>query len=646
MFIRELEKFSPGDYFFDVRDQLKRYVYDRTERALAAGDAARDAIRSPQALATYCRAMRRKFIEGLGGLPSSEVPLDARVVGTVPDKGFRIEKVIFESRPKVFVTANLYIPDGITSPRGAVLFVCGHAEEAKGYPEYQTVCRYLVKAGLIVLAQDPVGQGERVSYYERSLNGTTIRWGTQEHDYVGGQVLALGDSLARYFVHDAMRGIDYLRSRPEVDPKKIGVTGNSGGGTQTSLMMMCDPRIAAAAPGTFLMDRKTYMYAGGAQDAEQIWPGATANGFDHEDILLMMAPKPVRVLAVTSDFFPIEGTRRTVQRAKRIWAMLGRKDNLDLVEDFSTHEYTRVLARAAVEFFSKHLLGRKVTPADGPDIEPIDPRRLWCTKSGQVRGEIKDARFVFEENLDRLTQIRKTRRTTAAAARRARAIRWLRDRVFDGRKPGALNPRFYWKAQAEDLAVEAAFWWSQEDLVNSGLVFRDYRLIGKDLPVTIAVWDQGSNDLRGHEDWIRRTCRAGRAVMVLNVSGAGAIAVNPQNAVPVDEFYGAIHKFNDDLVWLNDSIAALRIYDVLRALDMVKAWPGLKAGDIRLYGHGRHGLYARVAGVLDDRVRKTEIVGGMGSYAEWVTSRHYNCHDIRSVIIPGILKYADLPEFK
>ncbi|MDO8685292.1 MAG: prolyl oligopeptidase family serine peptidase, partial [Clostridiales bacterium] len=316
MNIQELERVSPSDYFYNVKDQLKRFVYNRSSEAFDVGDAARDAIKSTGEIETRQTYMRAKFIKAIGGLPSSDSPLNPKLVGTVDCDGFRIEKIIYESRTKTFVTANLYIPDGISSPIGAVLFLCGHSEQAKHTGEYQIVCQYLVRSGLVVLAQDPVGQGERLSYYEKNLGTTTFNWGTGEHDYAGSQCWPLGDGLARYFVHDAMRGIDYLRTRPEVEPDRIGVTGNSGGGTQTSLMMIFDPRIAAAAPATFIMNRRTYMYTDGAQDAEQVWSGMTALGFDHEDILMAMIPKPVLVLAVKSDFFPIEGTRSTVERTK------------------------------------------------------------------------------------------------------------------------------------------------------------------------------------------------------------------------------------------------------------------------------------------------------------------------------------------
>jgi hypothetical protein len=159
-----------------------------------------------------------------------------------------------------------------------------------------------------------------------------------------------------------MRGIDYLLTRPSVDAARIVVTGNSGGGTQTFLVMLADPRIAAAAPATFIPAREIYMWTGQPQDAEQNWFGYTAAGFDHQDILLAMAPKPVCVLAVTSDFFPIEGTRPP-SRARRAWDLWQRSDALQLVEDQTIHTYSPVLARAAARFFARHLLQRDIDVA-------------------------------------------------------------------------------------------------------------------------------------------------------------------------------------------------------------------------------------------------------------------------------------------
>jgi hypothetical protein len=642
MEIKKLEQYSW--MLYDVKDQLRRFVYDRSDEAFAAGDAARDAVQTKDQLEARKIYIREKLIEGIGGLPSSDTPLNAKVTDIVEGEGFRVEKVIYESRPNTYVTSNLYIPDGITAPRGAVLFVCGHHDQAKHQPEYQIVCRYLVKAGLVVLAIDPIGQGERFSYYESSIQESTVSPGTSEHDYAGSQCWPLGDGLARYFVHDAMRGIDYLCTRPEVDPDKIGITGNSGGGTQCSLVMICDPRVAAAAPATFIMNRQTYMHANQAQDAEQIWPGMTALGFDHEDILLSMVPKPVLVLAVKYDFFPIEGTRRTVERTRRFWEMYGKDNSFGLFEDASIHKYTRPMAKKAAEFFSWHLLGNMASPSD-QEVEPITPSLLWCTKSGQVRGEMENSRAAFEENRDRVNELETIRTSTSENERKEKALIWLKEKVFASRKPCDLNPRYMPMSNIDEMMVENSIWWSQEGIFNHAYTFRNYLFLDKSIPLSIAVWDGGTTQLLSHLEWIRKTSSSGRAVMVLDVSGVGALIPHSfnKNNDPLD-FYEVIHKLTDDLFWLNDSMAALRTYDVLRAIDMAEQMPHIDKNDIQIYAYGRQSLYAQMSSVLDKRIKGIQVVNGMGSITDWIRERHYNNYDIISVMLPGMLKYFDLPD--
>ena len=412
---RDLDRYAFGYAY--PGSQLKDHVYERSRRFFAAGDAQRDAIGTVDAVRQRQQDIRRLVIEGIGGLPSAGTPLNPRVTGTVEGDGFRIEKIIFESRPRHYVTANLYLP--LNRPAGrtaAVLFLSGHHNTAKvvaGIPERLPDAR---AGGTDRARAGSGGAGRAVELLRAGDAENPVGIGTRDHDYAGAQARFLGDTLARYMLHDAMRGIDYLISRPEVDPTKIGVTGNSGGGTQTSLVMLADPRVAAAAPATFIMNRETYQRTGQPQDAEQVWPGFTGAGFDHEDILLAMAPKPVCVLAVTSDFFPIEGTRRTVTRARRIWELSGRGAALELVEDDSTHAYTPKLARAAARFFAQHLLGRTVDLA-GFEPKPFPPEQLHSTKSGQVRAEFADAEFVFDLTAARLKEVEAARAALTAADR-------------------------------------------------------------------------------------------------------------------------------------------------------------------------------------------------------------------------------------
>jgi len=392
------------------------------------------------------------------------------------------------------------------------------------------------------------------------------------------------------------------------------------------------------------MNRRDYMLAGGPQDQEQIWLKMSALGFDHEDVLLMVAPKPVRVLAVTWDFFPIDATRRTVQRCKRIWEMCGNPSGLDMVEDVSTHAYTRTLAKYAAEFFSECLLEKKVT-VDDADIEPLELSRTYCTKSGQVRGEIDGARFVYDENQDRLAQLEHERAAIPEKQRRERAVAWLKERVFANRAPVDMNPRFFTGTMLEELNVRSACWWSQRNLLNYGLMFRHFRYGEEELPLSAAVWDGGCSNLRPHRDWIFETCEGGRAVLVLNPAGVGHLAPHPISSMPLLEFYGTIYKLSDDLFWLDDSMAAMRVYDVIRALDMIERWPGVKTEDIRFYASGLHSIYPRLARMLDARIAQVELAGdAFTGWADWIKARYYEERDILSVIIPGALRYFDVPD--
>lgn len=629
------------NYYYDAKNQLPVLVNERFLKALTAGDAARDAVRTRKDLEARRREMRKRFLESMGGLPSSDTPLNPRITGTVEYKGFRTENIIFESRPGAFVTANLFLPDSLTSPVGAVLFLCGHSREGRLYPEYLNICHKLVQAGLAVLAVDPAGQGERFSWYDTpEWPGGKTRVGTADHYQVGNQCLPLGDGLARYFVHDAMRAIDYLCTRPEIDPEKIGVTGSSGGGMQTGLLMVCDSRVAAAAPATFLSSERDIFLSGKWQDPEQVWHGMTALGFDHEDILMAMAPKPVRVLACRYDFVPIEGTRRTVDRCRRFWKMYGKEKNLSLVEDDSPHRYTPNLSSSATVFFAEHLLCKKVDP-DKFGSEPIDASGLQCTVSGQVNGgEIPGARSVFDENLERLRQIEKERERMPENLRRGRGIKWLGERVSYGRKPCELNPRFYRSEEHGRLKIQACLWRSQERMFNHGFLFRDSSFDGQDLPVTMAVWNGGTSSLKPHAEWVAQTCASGRAVLVLDLSAMGAI--NPYVSSPsiAEDMYVTHCNF----FWLGDSIAAMHVWDVLRAVEMIAVWPGMKKDDIRCYADGQAGVAACLASLLDRRITVVETGKSIASYASWVGDRNYNSRSMNVSVIPGILRYLDLPD--
>jgi hypothetical protein len=651
-----IEKFSVGDMeayslqFFDVKDQLKRVVYERSRECFRQGALAREAVNSRERLADRQEYVRRRFLECIGGIPEEAGELLPVVTGTIACDGFIIEKIVFQSRPGVRVTCNLYVPAGIRQPSPAILFLCGHHDDAKHQPQYQIVCQTLVKSGLIVLAMDPPGQGERLQYINPQTGGSVVGIGVHEHDYAGSQCLPLGDSLARYFVHDAMRAVDYLSQRPEVDSARIGVTGNSGGGTQTSMLMLVDPRIAAAAPGTFLTSRESFMEAGQPQDAEQIWPGYTAFGLDHEDILLVMSPRPVMVLAASYDFFPIEGTRETVHSARTYWDLLGVPDHLELFEQPETHRYSPEMATQAARFFARHLGAMPVGAAGEAVVDAavnsatLEPSLLWCTASGQLHSDpfwLPGAISLHDEIASRALAISRARAHTLEDS-----LGWLRRIVFDRRVSCELNPRLYMRTGMLDdnIAFYNTMWWSQPGLFNHAFVLRDNQFKGETLPVTLAVWDGGTSVLKKHWAWIQAQCSNKRTVIVLDVSGSGALKPHPLGKGDIDGFYEIMHKLSTDLFWIGDSLASMRVYDVLRALEILPYLPlTSQEGGVEVYASGRQGLYGLLASVLDESIAGFQWEDGMGSIEEWVRSEYYDSRDIMSIIIPGMLRRFDLP---
>lgn len=644
--IAELERYEWTLY--DTKDQLKRHVFDRADRAFEAGDRARDAIVDWPGVLRRKEGMKRAFLEAVGGIPPTGAPLNDVTMGVVQGDGYRVENVVFQSRPGHYVTSNVYVPDGRNEAGPAVLFVCGHEFEAKHNPYYHRVILHFVRRGLLVMAVDPIGQGERLGFVRSEKEEMRKLWGTREHQRLGVQCYAVGESLARYFVHDAMRAVDYLCARQDVDPLRIGVTGNSGGGTQTAMMMVCDERIAAAAPATFIMNRRQYMHAGGVQDAEQVWPGLTALGYDHEDVLLSFAPKPLLVLAVEYDFFPIEATRRTVSRCLRFWELGGNPGGLRFASDASLHRYTDDLAEEAASFFAETLKPKQ--SASRETFSPLETERLLCTASGQVLHEWPGSLTIRDENSVRVRQLAQMRAALPEEEKRKRALAWLRGKVFAKREPCEFHVRRAPAGEVEGVGVEYLLWWSQAGLMNSGYLFRSGAggsapESGFKRPVTVAVWPGGTTRLEAHWEWIRETCAAGRNVLVLSASGVGPHEPHPIFGKPPRLFFGVLHKLTDDLLWLGDSLAALRAYDILRCLDMIDALNERRQGtSVELFAAGYPAASAVMAAALDDRIGDVKAEFPLRTYAQWATDEHFEEEEAMSAVLPGVLKYCDLDE--
>jgi len=365
--------------------------------------------------------MREFFARAVGGFPK-RTPLNAKVVGKRSCGEYRIEKVIFESQPRHYVTGVMYVPRG-RRPFPAVLVPCGHSENGKAAEPYQRVCILLAKNGLGAFCYDPIGQGERKQILDAEGKGEGKYGCTIEHTLTGVGCILLGTNTARYRIHDGMRAIDYLAGRKDVDPGRIGCTGNSGGGTMTSYLMALDERVACAAPSCYLTSLERLVETIGPQDAEQNVHGQIAFGMDHADYVLMHAPGPTLICTATRDFFDIRGSWDTFREAKRFYTRLGFPERVNLVETDAGHGFSPQLRVAVVRWMRRWLLGKDDAVTE-PDLTIMDEEELRCTPRGQVM-LMKGARSVFDLNADLEKRLAKSRRKKAPGPELSELVRKL-----------------------------------------------------------------------------------------------------------------------------------------------------------------------------------------------------------------------------
>ena len=348
-----------------VRTTHKIVQHD-IETADRAADAAWLAVATEAQVKARQSALHAGMVAAVGELPK-RVPLNAQVLRRHERDGYTIEEVMFESHSNVHVTALLFLPDAarFKAPHPGVIVTCGHSANGKAFAGYQRTSLLLAKAGIAALIYDPFDQGERIQA-EGSSN-------TGGHNRIGVNATLVGWSMAGLRIWDGMRAIDYLQSRPEVDADRIGVCGQSGGGTMTSLIMAFDPRIKCAAPSCYLSTIRDVYGEIGPQDAEQNLFGQLSFGLNHLGYVLMQAPMPVLMNFKTADFFPLQGALETAANAKTVASRFGWADRFCHVYGIGPHGWSEGNRHSTVDWMRLWLRGETgVWDASGESYRTID----------------------------------------------------------------------------------------------------------------------------------------------------------------------------------------------------------------------------------------------------------------------------------
>ena len=365
---------APPPPLLKALNALAQQQLDRRALAIAA-------IRDLPSAAKRQAEVRQRVLTLIGGLPDYHGTLNAKVTRTTRRDGFSIDNVRFESLPGYYVTANLYRPD-LPGRHPAILMSMGHWESGKAAA--QLLSTHLARKGFVVLAYDPVGQGERQQAYDARVGRSLLGGATDQHFTNGPAAILMGQSVARYFIHDGMRAIDYLVSRPEVDPERIGATGCSGGGTQTTYIAALDARIKVAAVACYMNSFRT-LFSGSIGDSEQSVPGFLSAGLDQTDYVELFAPKPWLITSTTDDFFTPAGARQVFEEAQRWYTLHDAANRVKWVVGPGGHGTPLEVRQAIYEWMIKWLRDGR-GDAREESVTLLPDHELLVTPKGQVDG--------------------------------------------------------------------------------------------------------------------------------------------------------------------------------------------------------------------------------------------------------------------
>ncbi len=362
--------------------------YDIRDREIAQLKTKNDWIQRQQ-------KVKEKLMRIVGPFPE-KTSLNPVVTGIIKKEGYRIEKIVYESFPGFYVTGSLFIPAKLKGKAPVVLNVIGHEQISYKEELDQVIILNLVKKGIVVFTIDPIGQGEHVQYFEPEINFSSIGYSVIEHCYFGNQCFLSGFSPAKYFIWDGIRAIDYLLTRKEVDPARIGVTGFSGGGTVTAYLGAFDDRVKVTIPSSWSIAARRQVETKGAQDAEATLPHSVADGITFEDLIEVRAPKPTMMTFVSRDeYLCLQGAREAYAEAKKAYEILGKPDDVQLVEDDSKHWLTPKIRLAMYAFFMKHFN----LPGDPSEsnVQLLTAEELTVTQTGQISTSL-GGEMVFDVN--------------------------------------------------------------------------------------------------------------------------------------------------------------------------------------------------------------------------------------------------------
>ena len=602
--------------------------YVRQFRRIAADRAARiNALKTREDAERYIARVRTAVRAVFPSARLKRGPLNPRIARTFEAGDLRIDNVLFDSLPDYPVTGNFFRPARIEGKIPAVLHLCGHNLTGKINPRGKALNLSLAAGGMAVLTIDPLDQGERFRFPDRRLSQNV-----RGHNVIGKRLTACGSWFGDWRVRDAMAGLDYLLSRPEVDPARVYVVGCSGGGTMTTLLNACEDRLAGAMPSCYITSWLHNVENELPIDAEQVPPGLSEAGLEMADLLIAAAPRPIHISGEADDVFDLRGTREVYAELKKIYGLLGCPERVSIFIGPNDHGLWPEQREAGRKFLFT-LAGLPENAADEaslPDVPDEELKTLSVPTVFELPG-VKKADELLKEEMHRCEADRPQVTSTDDLRTRVRECLKIRPEAgvpyYRVMRPAVPEP-FFSRILLEDGEIPLGVLHSSD--LKSQPVFppetflyiphEDYR---KEIP----VWKQ---------EFPKKCGVSFDPVLIGEMRPAGC----DQYGREFGAVYGDVYHFAACSLMLGRPIAGLAAAGILGALKLMRQGGAEK---ITLIGAGQSCVTALLAAFLGgELIERTILVNALPSYAALFDEPNPICP--QSLIVPGFRRIADLAD--
>ncbi len=617
---------GPVSSGMDLRNMVRRQIVRQSCALIEQG-----AIKRLQAFKqgdwqSWRRDVRLAVLSQMGEMPFGEMgaPLNIRQVSAFEWNHCRVENVLFESLPGWDVNASIFLPDEkkFPPPWKAIVIPVGHSSKTR--PHYQIPAQAFARFGYVSVIFDPPGMaGEKQ--------------GGNDHFTDAVRCYLTGYSANRYFVIDALRVIDYLETRDDIDMSDgVGMTGVSGGGTTTMHAVLLDDRIAAAGPSCCAVPIAYHPVLDGYSTcSETLPPGRFKCGLDNVDLLCAALPAPLLLMCGEKDeVFKIEWSRQIAADIDSAYSGSGYKERFQFYADPGGHDYTLEMARRFTKWMDKWVARRPerdIPSLVQADFELIPPGKLYCYPN--LDGNM----YSLNRNIaEQLKQERK-------AENLSESIRHLAHMPPASSIPSARcsEPFQVWVHYVEEILL------NPEPFIELPATFMYPMTADTAVGAVLFFDDRGRwSELRSQgllaelAIFLDRSV-TGSAVMSVDLRGWGD--TTPAYLPYEIASWGDRDRYISYLsAAMGDHIFAQQIRDAAAALAYLKRRKEIDAQRIVVGGHGLGAAVALHVAGLDKDVAGVLAINGLWSFESLAVSKTYSWS--LGAFFPNVLRYYDLPD--